>query len=816
MFTLENIETKLVEENRKGIVCMVINGQIVAVLTQKENDWGRYKVDCTGKEYLAVGIIPSAAVGMVVTLDGEEVTDKYGRQYKISSVLNTEADANAGVRRFFADGYVKGFGPSTGDKLVNAFGKDVLDMFETEDGIARLTTVKGVTRNKIEKALPSIRENEKYKEIVLFLNGMGTKLQVEEIYKKYGEDTVKILRKNPYRLQMDVDGFGFKKTDALAIASGIKPDSIYRVMAGIKYVIEEASTAKGHCYLTVSEIKEQLVPLLVPMPKFEDITAKVADNAAADWDNNKEKLIKNYDPSAETLLKLSQTVESRKLIENTLADALSQAIEEGDFVNDDGRIYVKKMYECELNAAEMIAKMVNSNPVRFIKPENIEASIKRVEARKTAELKKNGIEAVFTATQEQREAVYLGVMHRLAIISGGPGRGKTAISEIVAEAFLSSGLHYNKEDIIMLAPTGRAAQRISESTGYASMTAQRAVMSMKVRHEAPPKNKLILMDESSMADIWLLKDVLEFAQDCNLIFVGDVDQIASVGPGKVLKDMIDCGSVPCILLKQGHRNSGTIAHNSELINQGMTIDKYCYDEHFIYIPSSLETISETIVADYVKKVEQYGIQNVMLCAAMKERGEVSVNKLNTRLQAHYTVGREEAVIGGRTFRVGDRVMQTKNDYQFVSVRKNEKTGKSEMIEGIFNGERGTIAKIVYDEHDETYKITVAFDDGKYGGYTNATIPNLVLAYATTLHKCQGSEAACMMMTYTFGDYMLLNRSLFYTGETRAKKEFRFYGEEQFKYGQMLSAFDVAVGKTDDLKRNTALGERINRTLGVEC
>ena len=791
---------------------MIIRGQITSILTQKENDWGRYKLDCTGKEHLAVGIIPGASVGMVVTLDGDEVLSSYGRQYKISSVLNQEADAFAGIRRFFADGYVKGIGPSTGDKLVNAFGAETLDLFETEEGITRLTTIKGVTRNKIEKALPSLRENEKYKEIVLFLNGMGTKLQVEEIYKKYGEETVPVLRKNPYRLQMDVDGFGFKKTDALAIASGIKPDSVYRVMAGIKYVIEEAQNSKGHCYLTVGEIKEELIPLLVPMPKFSDITVKVAENAASNWTDNKERLIKVHKPSAETIQKLSQTVESRKLIENTLSDALHKAIDEGDFINDDGRIYVAKMYNCEDACAKMIAKMCKQNPVRYIKPENVEASIKRVEQRKTEELKRNGIDAEFVVTQEQRKAVYLGTMNRISIISGGPGRGKTAISEIIAETFLSSGTRYNKEDIIMLAPTGRAAQRISESTGYESMTAQRAVMSMKTGREQPPKAKLILMDESSMADIWLLNDVLKYAKDCNLILVGDVDQIPSVGPGKVLKDLIDCGEVPCILLKEGHRNSGTIAHNSELINSGMKIDKYCYDEHFVYVPSSIEKIAETIVSDYVKKVEQYGIQNVMLCTAMRERGEISVNKLNNRLQEIYTAGREEARVGGRLFRVGDRVMQTKNDYQFLSIRKNKITGQNENVQGVFNGEKGTIAKIMYDEQEESYRIVVVFDDGKCGGYTNLTIPNLTLAYVTTLHKCQGSEAACMMMAYTFGDYMLLNRSLFYTGETRAKKEFRFYGEEQWKYGKMMSAFDMAVGKTDDTKRNTALGEKIKNVL----
>ena len=454
----------------------------------------------------------------------------------------------------------------------------------------------------------------------------------------------------------------------------------------------------------------------------------------------------------------------------------------------------------------MIASMCKANPVRFINPKTVEKAIADVEKRKTDERKGKGETVEFTVTQEQRDAVYLALMHRISIISGGPGRGKTAISEIVAHAFLSSGKCYDKNDIIMLAPTGRAAQRITESTGYSAMTAHRAVMSLK-RGEPAPKGKLVLCDETSMADIFLISSILKYAKDCNLILVVDVDQIASVGPGKILRDMIDSGEVPCILLKQGHRNSGTIAKNSELINAGIKKDHYIHDESFVYVPANSGNIADIIATDYVKKVKQYGITNVMLCTAMRERGCVAVNKLNQILQDRFTSGKPEARYGEmRKFRVGDRVMQTKNDYNFLIKRNGQLT------EGIFNGERGTVTNIQYDPEEESYRMVVKFDDGSMGGYTKNTAVNLTLAYATTLHKCQGSEAACMMMAYTFGDYILLNRSLFYTGETRAKKEFRYYGEEQFKYGRMMSAFDIAVSKTDDAKRNTALSERIRTAM----
>ena len=793
----------------------MITGKIEKILTQKENDWGRYQLDSFGKDLLAVGVIPSASIGMQVTLEGHEEETPYGKQYKITAVLNTEIDDNAGARRFLSDGYIKGIGPTKANAIIAKYGNDSVDMFDTKEGRDLLCKVKGISKATIEKCLPSYEANKKYKDILMFLKGCVTKNQIENIFEKYGDQALTVLKKNPYRLQMDLDGFGFIKADTIAIASGIKKDSIYRIMAASKYALETA-TSSGHCYLTIDEIKDVVIPLLVPIPKSEELSEKVMNNALEGWPENKEKFIAAHDPSAKDLENISTTYETRMLIKKGFLEALSKAIADGDFVNDDGKIYTKKMYDIECEVAAMVVDMAKQNPVRFIKKETIEKAIEEVEERKTKEFKNEGKNIEFKITEEQRDAVYLAAMHRISIISGGPGRGKTAISEIVAHSFLSVGKSYNKNDIIMIAPTGRAAQRITESTGYMAMTAHRAIMSQK--KDGAPKGKLILCDESSMVDIYLAKSILSYAKDCNLILVGDVDQIASVGPGKVLKDLIDSNVIPCILLKEGHRNSGSIAHNSTLINAGIKISGYCYDEHFIYVGCNTNEVKEigldgntksttipmveTIVSDYKKKVEEYGITNVMLCTAMKDRGVVAVNKLNNRLQEEYTKGNTQATYGSKKFRVGDRVMQTVNDYNFV-----KKMGDTQ-IPGVFNGERGSVVKIIEDAEEESYKMVVKFDDGSIGGYTKYTAPNLTLAYATTLHKCQGSEAACMMMAYTFGDYLLLNRSLFYTGETRAKKEFRFYGEEKYKYGKLLSAFDMAVSNTDDIKRNTSLKNRI--------
>lgn len=783
----------------------MITGQITKILTQKENDWGRYELTLPDKRKLiAVGVINGVAIGMTVVLEGNEEDTKYGHQFSITSVLSSELDDFSGVRSFLLHGYIKGIGSVKAENIISAYGKKSLDLFDTEEGRNLLLKVKGISKLTLATMLESYNETKKYKDIVLFLDGQGTRNQIEKIYELYGDEAISVLKKNPYRLQTELDGFGFKKTDKMAISSGIKPNSIYRLMAAIKYLLDEASAGKGHCYLDFDEIKKQIYPLLTPCPKLNIEAGDIAiENALLDWDNKKENFIMKYEVPAKTVEELETLVETRRLISESLQEALEQALSEGFLLKVGEHIYTKKMYQTERETAESIAEMIKAGPVRFINDNILEKAIKDVESRKTSELKKIDPNNEFKITEEQEAAVRIAAKNRICVISGGPGRGKTAISEIVAHSFLLAGKSYNKEDILMLAPTGRAAQRISESTGYSSMTVHRAVAKIQKTGNFPI-GKLILVDESSMCDIFLMKNILKIAKDCNLIIVGDVDQIASVGPGKVLRDIIDSGKVPYILLKQGHRNSGTIAKNAELINKGKKLEDYSYDEHFVYIPSSAEKITDVVISDYLKKLKEYNIKDIMLCAAMKDRGRASVSNLNRILQNTLTSKNPKADFGkGIVYYVGDRVMQLKNNYDFL-----KKYPDGSIQSGVFNGERGTVIGVYPDPENDSVKIAVEFDDGSKGGYTKNAIHELTLAYATTLHKCQGSEAALMMMVYTYADYMLLNRSLFYTGETRAKKEFRAYGEEQFKYGKMLSAFDIAVKKIDDSKRNTMLKEML--------
>lgn len=792
----------------------MIKGTITKIFVQKDDDWGVYNIDdIYAKTHKIVGVIPGASVGMTVTVEGKEENTRYGKQFTVSSVLATESDEFAALRRYLSDGYlkVKGLGTVAVNDILSTFGKDTEriifpDEAHHDASVKALCTVKRIKGARAEDILKGAAGTKKYLALLKAANGALTKNQADRIMDKYGRRAPSIIKKNPYRLITDIKGFGFQKADAIAEGAGVKKNSIQRIEAGITYTIDSAASDGGDCYLFREDIRSRISTMLTPTPRIPDswVTKVMADNALADWGGaGREKFIKAHNPSAETLQILDDTYMQRVAIDNGFDEAMRLAIDEGYLIDDGGRIFTADMYKREYDIGEMIASMLHKPPVRHVTDKQINQSIKNIEAEKTREARQRGDDTPFKITDEQKEAIERSLSKRISVITGGPGRGKTTIIEAIVGAFLNSG-KYDKDCILMLAPTGRAAQRIHEQTGFDASTIHRTIY--KYENGRPqlikdiPEGRLIIVDESSMIDIYLMSSLIKYAAKSQIIFVGDVDQIASVGPGKVLKDLIASKEIPTSVLVKGHRNSGSIAENAAMINKGREIASYTYDSHFVYIPTDAGHIQQTVVNDYIRKVNEYGIKDVLLCTAMRERGPVAVNVLNGILQDIFTKGHKQAKIGSKIFRVGDRVMQTKNNYQFIMQRS---TG---IEEGVFNGEKGTISQIV--EKDGEPALVVVFDDGSVGGYLSSSAADLTLAYATTVHKCQGSEAPCVMMAYTYGDFMLLKRSLFYTGETRAKKEFRFYGEEQWKYGKQLSAFDIAVKKVDDKERNTMLAERI--------
>lgn len=790
---------------------MIFKGKIVKILTQKDDDWGRYRVeDVSGAQKLAVGVIPGAVLDMYVELDGEDKTTKWGEQFQIDDVIDQKVPEGAGVKSFLCN-FVTGIGPVKADRIVDLFGTECLKLFETAAGKKKLIESKCFSPVTIRPAVSSYEKYKEYIPLVLFFGGSATKDQLTKLKNKYGsiKNVEKKLNDDPYVICDEVKGFGFLKTDKLVLSRGkTKATSPSRVKSGMTYVLNQAASNDGDCFLYYDELKKRSLELLGRMPKLEDVTPIVAEHAAEIWeDGGKEKLIKNHNPLQETIDKIQETIETRKYLYDCFKEVFDEAIAEGRLINENGEIYTKAMRNNEEAVAANFGTMAEEAPTFAISRAKIDKAIAEVEKEKS-----EGEPEPFYFEEEQKQAVYNGLTHRISIMTGGPGTGKTTTIETIVRGFLLAGGKHSQ--VIMLAPTGRAAQRIKEQTGYEASTIHRQIYQYidgeQILREETPSGCLFICDEFSMVDIRLARDLSRYVRDSNLVIVGDVDQIASVGPGKVLKDLISSEVIPTSFLKLGHRNVGSIAKNAHMINTGMFIKDYIYDEHFHYKGTkNKEDLPIMVINDYIRNVNKYGIREVMLATAMKDRGPCCVNKLNKELQSIFTGKNDRVVISGRTYALGDRVMQIKNDYKFVRVPAGD---NKKPITGVFNGEKGIVVKVIHKDRTpfSEDRLIVKFDDGTFGGYSKDNIKNLVLAYATTVHKCQGSEAKCMMMTYSFSDYMLLKRSLFYTGETRAKEEFYFYGEEK-PWGEHGSAFDVAVQKLEDKERNTGLKRRLRHS-----
>lgn len=783
---------------------MILTGTVTDIAVYKDDDWAVFTLeDKAGREYKCTGAIPGMSVNTRLVIEAEESRGRYGCQMKVTGILSEENDGLAGMRALLT--MMRGIGPTTAVNITDAFGDKSLDIIK-EGNLVMLAGVKGMGKKRADTAIRSYRAKKEsisaVERLTLFLNGSATENQIRLITEYFKDDAVREIKKNPYRLT-EVKGFGFKKADFIALHAdtGIRQDSIKRITAGISHVIAEAADKEGHCYLTRDDLRERTSLTLVPAPRLKGIKASDIEKALKDWDKSREGFIEEHDPQAETLDALDITAENRKSIDCCLTKALDAGLREGSLIDVSGRIYTREMYGIERYVASVLLEMAGNKPVKTINECRIGMAVDMVTRRKNESLAEGMKE--FAITREQMDAVRLGLSHRVSVISGGPGRGKTAITEIISEAF-------GPDDVIMVAPTGRAAQRMKESTGHMARTIHAAALAAEAKKEPHPVGKLVICDESSMVDIELMGRLLKYARDCNLILIGDADQLPSVGPGKALRDIIASGIIPCALLHEGHRNMGSIARNAELINKGFPPGKYKYDEHFDYMKTERDDIPDAAVRAYNDAVRKYGFREVLLCTPMRR----NVDLLNKELQELYTKGHDTLRDDyGHEYRTGDRVMHTKNNYEFnrITVRKD---GGYDYSKGVMNGERGTVTRVI-DLPDGTKGLEVMYDDGTYGRYLKETASaQLTLAYATTVHKCQGSEAKCVIMPLFWSDYVLMNRALLYTAETRAKDRFLAIGEEKLdKDGRKTEILAVAAKTADDRKRNTSLKEFLDGTFG---
>ena len=751
------------QESVKGIIEHII-------FRNEENGYTVLSLRSKGKELTLVGFFQSVNEGESIEAFGRFTSHvSYGEQFKVESYEIREPEGKEAVERYLGSGAIKGIGKALAARIVRKFGEDTLRILEEEP--ERLAEIKGISMKKARDIARQADAQRSQRAAMLFLQQYGVTLALGvKIYTKYGEDMYNILRENPYRLAEDIDGVGFKTADAIAAKIGIAADSEYRIRCGILYVLGLAS-GEGSVYL----------------PEW-DLTAKTADLLGVSDDDVERQI-------------MSLAIERKIIIRNhtSMEGMPEESLSEGK----NRIVYLARYYYLELNAARMLCDL--NVRVTADEDEDIERRLMHVLAR--------GENRNIILEEEQKQAILSAAKYGLFILTGGPGTGKTTTINQMLRFFESENM-----DIRLAAPTGRAAKRMTETTGYEASTIHRLLeissmsdeMGESVRFERNEQNPLetdvVIIDEMSMVDIFLMYSLLSaLPVGTRLVLVGDVDQLPSVGPGAVLGDMLKSGAFPSIRLSRIFRQaaSSDIIVNAHKINSGQQIVLGNKSQDFFFLRRSDPNLIISNIIELVRdKLPGYVDAkpfDIQVLAPMR-KGALGVERLNRILQEYLNPPSEdkaERMFGDNKFRVGDKIMQIKNNYQ---IEWEIKRGRYGIVvdhgQGIFNGDMGTIREI----NEFASIMTIEFDEGRFVDYPFSNIEELELAYAVTIHKSQGSEYPAVILPLLTGPRMLFSRNLLYTAVTRARKCVMILGSEETVRGMIENV-------TQQL-RYTSLDERI--------
>ncbi len=721
-----------------------VTGYVDHIIYQnKENGYAVVALVTEGEELVCVGSFHTIETGETLELEGNFVEHPlYGMQLKVEQAQRVQPDDETSMVRYLGSGAIKGVGESLAARIVKKFGRDSFRVIEEEP--ERLAEIKGISERKAREIAEQMLEKKDVREAYVFLQkyGISNTLAVK-IFNRYGMELYGIMKENPYKLAEDIDGIGFKKADEIAAKVGIHTDSDFRVRSGIMYALFQAA-GEGHTYLPDGILMKRTAELLMLR---EEVIALQLSNLAMD----------------------------KKLV-------IKKAGEEK-------RIYASSYYYAELNCARMLHDlniMVSDTGAEGQK-ETEELKIKRL----LQELEK---EQGIILDDLQKRAVLQSVRSGVMILSGGPGTGKTTTINTIIRYFETEGM-----DILLAAPTGRAAKRMTEATGYEARTIHRlleingAMEGSSVKpeedsawqkegkraqfernEENPLETDVVIIDEMSMVDIHLFKSLLSAVSvGTRLIMVGDVDQLPSVGPGQVLQDLINSRAFPVVILKRIFRQAGEsdIVVNAHKINRGEEIELNNKSMDFFFLErKDVNVIYKHMIQLIREKLPPYvnaGPYDIQVLTPMR-KGNLGVEVLNGILQQYLNPPdgkKKEHRLGERLFREGDKVMQIKNNYQipWEVVSKYGISVDSGM--GIFNGDMGIITKI--DEASSL--LEVEYDEHRRAEYSFSGLDEIELAYAVTIHKSQGSEYPAVLLPIMNGPKPLLNRNLLYTAVTRAKK-----------------------------------------------
>ena len=702
------------------------------VFRNPENGWSVVTVRSGRSELTVVGSLPELSSGEQAVFSGEWIEHRtYGRQFSCRACELKVPTTLLGIERYLGSGLIRGVGPSTAALIVEAFGEETLAVLSEHP--ERLTEVKGIGRKRAAMIIESFLEQQSARRAMVFLQSYGIPPALAvRISRFYGDRTPEIVREDPYRLCDDLEGVGFKTADRIGLSLGIPPESDSRIRCAMKYILRDAASASGHVYLPEKELCASAASLLQVPPD------------------------------------LCQQALRSLLVSGALKGEMDDA-------SGDRRIYLRFYWRAEQEVALRLRELMTA-----IRPDRFAGALRAISAFE----KKHGI----TFSPTQRQAIRGALENGVFVITGGPGTGKTTIINCILELLSPDN------QTVLCAPTGRAAKRMTEATGTEASTIHRLLEYggdegvFSRNEEKPVEADCVIADETSMIDLPLMRALLRAIEPgTRLILVGDADQLPSVGAGNVLGDILDSGEVPSVRLTEIYRQSGQsrIVWNAHLINSGkMPVLNEKGTDFFFERKLSVSDAARSIAALVTRRLPAYlgypedqfaalSVRNIQVLAPAR-KGECGVNSLNLLLQESLNPpapDKPQLTWGEIIFRLGDKVIQTRNDYK-IPWRRLGFAG--EEGEGIFNGDVGFVTAV----DPESHSLTVLFDDDKEVVYGSGDLEYLEQAYCLSVHKAQGSEFPVIVMPVTGGPKMLLTRNLLYTALTRAKSLVVLVGSEE--------------------------------------
>lgn len=725
----------------------------------EENGYTVFDIVSEEEEYTAVGYMSGIEPGITLLLRGEMVVHQsYGEQLQVSSYEEVAPADALEMERYLGSGAIKGIGVALAARIVKRFGEDTFRIIEEEP--ERLAEVTGISEKKAMDIADQVAQKKDLRQAMMFLQKYGIQMTLGlKIYRKYGLEMYRIMNENPYRIADEITGIGFKRADEIARRAGIRIDSDYRIRSGIQYTLQQAA-GYGHTYL--------------PWEKLLNLAAGI--------------------------LELEEEVIGTQVENLAMERRLVLKRREGEEFPD---VYLSGFYHMESKCARMLQDL------------NVDYKVKTEELQRFLTMMEK--EQNFVPDEVQKQAIMAAVQKGLLVLTGGPGTGKTTIINTIIRYFEMENM-----DIMLAAPTGRAAKRMSEVTGIEAKTIHRLLEvngaadeqgTFGRDEENPLEVDAVIIDEMSMVDISLFYALLKaVVAGTRLILVGDADQLPSVGPGSVLRDMIEAKTVPVVCLKKVYRqkDESSIVVNAHKINQGEMVELDNKNKDFFFVKrydaNQIINITLQLVLQKLPKyvdAEPFDIQ-VM---TPTRKGLLGVEHLNEVLQQYLNPpkpGKEEKKVGSQVLREGDKVMQIKNNYQLAWEIVNRYQVVVENGMGVFNGDTGKITKI----DPVLEQMEVCYDENRRVLYPFGQLDELELAYAVTVHKSQGSEYPAVVIPLLAGPKPLMNRNLLYTAVTRAKKCVTLVGDEQV-FAQM-----VENGRQQT--RYSGLGERMKEMELGEC